>query len=134
MRGRLMSQLIWKNDWKMVTDYPTRLAAVDAAQLKAQMGTCTQHSLITIEGPIDAIAPQLDAAGVAYEVYDWKAVAKDLLWKHDPKAAKKSEKTEAKTKKKAEKKEAKAGTSPPKEEAPAPAPAPAPPGDGGFAP
>lgn len=111
MRGRLMSQLIWNNDWKMVTDYPDRLAAVDAAQLQAMMGDCTDHYLITIEGPADAVSPQLDAAGVQYSTFDVRAAAKDLLWKYDPKEAKKAEKKEAKDKKKAEKKEAKVETS-----------------------
>lgn len=103
MAGRLLDQLYWRNDWAMVTGYAERLAAVDAAAMQAQMGECSKHYIIQVEGPVDTLKPVLDEAGIAYEVFDWKQAGKDRLAKYDPKAFKKSEKAAAKAKAKEEK-------------------------------
>ena len=104
MLSRLTGQLYWRNDWALVNGFADRLAVVDGKALQAQMGTCSQHAIITVEGPKDNITPMLDAAGIKYEVFDWQQAGKDLLKKHDPKAAEKAEKAEAKQKAEDEKK------------------------------
>jgi predicted Zn-dependent peptidase len=84
-----------------------RLAKVDVAQVSRLLDDCAVHNITTIEGPKDVVAPQLDELGMAYEVVEWRANGDDLLWKYDPKEAKKKQKSKLKAEKKKAKETAK---------------------------
>lgn len=118
MRSRLMGPLIWEQPWSWMDGYADRLAAVDAKAMQAQMGDCTKHFTITVEGPKDALIPALDAAKISYKLVDWKQEGKDLYAKYDPKGFAKSEKASAKAKAKEEKQKAKKGMPSPTETKP----------------
>jgi zinc protease len=94
----------YREDWSHIEGKADRLAAVTKDDLQAQMQRCTGHEVFTLVGPADVIAPQLEKAGVPFEVYDWKAEA-DKMWQAgDPKGYAKSKKKEAKAKAKEESK------------------------------
>ncbi|MEY3214760.1 MAG: hypothetical protein RIT28_5241, partial [Pseudomonadota bacterium] len=94
----------YREDWSHIEGKADRLAAVTKDDLQAQMQRCTGHEVFTLVGPADVIAPQLEKAGVAFEVYDWKAEA-DKMWQAgDPKGYAKAKKKEAKSKAKEESK------------------------------
>jgi len=96
-----------------------RIAKVDVAQVSKLLQNCADHNITTIEGPKDVVAPQLDELGLAYEVVEWRANGDELLWKYDPKEAKKKQKKKLK----AEKKKAKEQEKEEEKEAGTPAPA-----------
>ncbi|MBW2255821.1 MAG: insulinase family protein [Deltaproteobacteria bacterium] len=85
-----------RNSWPWLESYGARLAAVDEAALQQAVQGCSEHAIITMQGPLDVIGPMLDEEGVEYEVYDWEAKADELLLQYDPKAHKKKMKKEAK--------------------------------------
>ncbi len=97
-----------------------RLANVDVAAVSKILQTCGDHNITTIEGPKDVVAPQLDELGLAYEVVEWRANGDELLWKYDPKEAKKKQKKKLKAEKKRAKEQEKEGK---KEDQAEPAPA-----------
>lgn len=68
------------------------IASVDLDDLKALVAGCSEHTITTMEGPKDVITPQLDELGLTYDVVEWRADGDELLFKYDPKAAKKKEK------------------------------------------
>ncbi|MCB9683958.1 MAG: insulinase family protein [Alphaproteobacteria bacterium] len=76
------------------------LAGIDIAQVSALLTNCDGHAITTVEGPKDIVIPQLDELGYTYQVVEWRANGDDLLWKYDPKAAKKKEKDRLKKEKK----------------------------------
>lgn len=96
MRSRLMSPLIWRQPWSYVDNYSERLAAVSANDLTRAVKGCSDHSIITLDGPKDVLVPALEAAGVKFEVADYKQSRRDMLAKYDPKTYKKLIKAEAK--------------------------------------
>jgi zinc protease len=73
-----------------------QIADVDGAALTTAAGSCADHAIITVRGPVAQIGPSLEAAGVAFEVFDWKAEANADLLLNDPKAAKKRAKAAGK--------------------------------------
>lgn len=85
------------------------LAKIDVGQVSALLANCDGHAITTIEGPKDIVIPQLDELGYTYQVVEWRANGDDLLWKYDPKAAKKKEKDRIKKEKKDAKKKEKEG-------------------------
>ncbi|MCB9758725.1 MAG: insulinase family protein [Alphaproteobacteria bacterium] len=105
MLGRLSDP--YRGNWDHINGHAERLGKVTVADLQGQMGRCNGHEVITLTGPVEVITPQLDALGVDYEVFDWKAEA-DRRWaEYDPKGYAKAKKKEAKEKAKEEKKNAK---------------------------
>ena len=69
------------------------------------------------------ITPQLDELGFEYSVVEWSPQGEELLFKYDPKEAKRREKDKQKKEKKDLKDKAKEASKPSEPE-PAPAPAP----------
>lgn len=94
--GYLTSPIRNGKDWSVLTDAGKHIAAVSPDTLDDLVKDCLPHAITILSGPKDVIAPQLDERGYTYEVVDWKAAGDALLWKHDPKAAKKKEKAERK--------------------------------------
>jgi len=95
-------------DWGLITDAGKTISEVDPKQLTKLLEGCSDHMVATIQGPKDVITPQLDERGIEYEVLEWQSYADELMWTHDPKAAKKNEKKKQKKAKKADKKKDKA--------------------------
>ncbi|MEZ4234871.1 MAG: insulinase family protein [Myxococcota bacterium] len=104
MTGQMVGVLRNGEDWEAMTQRGEHIASVSPDDLKGLIDGCREHSITTLVGPKDVITPQLDELGLDYEVVQWQADGDALLWKHDPKAAKKKEKA----RQKAEKKKAKA--------------------------
>jgi predicted Zn-dependent peptidase len=125
--GNLSDLVAEGKPFDLVKGKGERLAKVDVASVSRLLDSCAEHHITTIEGPKDVVAPQLDELGLAYEVVEWRANGDELLWKYDPKEAKKKQKKKLQAEKKKAKETAKEQ---PKEEpsAPAPEPAPAPTG------
>jgi predicted Zn-dependent peptidase len=96
-----------------------RIAKVDVAQISKLLQNCADHNITTIEGPKDVVAPQLDELGLAYEVVEWRANGDELLWKYDPKEAKKKQKKKLKAEKKKAKEQEKEAEKEPATPAPA---------------
>ena len=57
--------------------YGQRLANVTIPQMSALMPRCVGHEVITLIGPRSVVEPQLQKAGLPFEVFDWKQAAKD---------------------------------------------------------
>lgn len=112
MNGRLLGTLGLQEPWTYLDNYPDRLAAVTPADLQKAMGQCSQHYIVTLNGPKEVLEPALTAAGITYTVFDYKQARKDMLAKYDPKMLKKVLKAEAKAEAKEAKEAAKAGTTP----------------------
>jgi len=84
MMGRLSSVADSGYGWDYFTDFSARLAGVDLASLQAEMENCVGHEIVTLLGPSDVIAPHLEAAGIEYEIFDFKAET-DRIWaERDP--------------------------------------------------
>ncbi len=124
MVERLKGPLVAHQPWSYLESYADRLAVVTPADLKKAMGDCSQHYVITLNGPKEALEPGLKAAGIAYTVSDYKQSRKDMLAKYDPATLKKVVKAEAKAEAAKAKEEAKKAAAPatPAPETPAPAP------------
>jgi zinc protease len=105
---------IVRNDqsWENLQKRGELIAAVDPAQLQSIIQGCKDHAITTIEGPKDVIIPQLEELGIAYDVVEWSGQGEDLLWKYDPKQAKKNEKKKQKDEKKKAKEEKKKAKEP----------------------
>jgi zinc protease len=86
--------------WDAMTKRGERIASVSADDMKGLVEGCKEHSITTLVGPKEVITPQLDELGVEYEIVQYRADGDELLWKHDPKAAKKQEKERQKAEKK----------------------------------
>ena len=69
------------------------------------MERCHGREVVTLIGPVEVITPQLDEAGISYEIFDWKAEADQMFQQNDPKAYEKKKKKEAKEAKKKDKDE-----------------------------
>jgi hypothetical protein len=65
---------------------------------------CMGHEVVTVVGPVEQITPQLDEAGIAYEVVDWEKLYEGNL---SAKELKKYQKSKAKSEAKKAKEEAK---------------------------
>ncbi len=100
LTGALISVVNQDADWTLISDAGTTISEVDKAQLTKLLEGCADHMVATIQGPKDVVTPQLDERGIEYEVLEWQSVAEELLWTHDPKAAKKREKDKQKKAKK----------------------------------
>ena len=100
MTNALLSVMRKEADWTLLTDGGQHIADVNPDQLTALIKGCSDHMVTTIQGPKDVITPQLDERGYEYEVLEWQSYAEELLWTHDPKAAKKREKKKQKKAKK----------------------------------
>lgn len=57
--------------------YANTLAAIHAEDLPPLLDRCVGHEVVVATGPLTVVRPQLDAAGVPYEVFDWKAATAD---------------------------------------------------------
>ncbi|MCB9743018.1 MAG: insulinase family protein [Alphaproteobacteria bacterium] len=102
--GQMFNRLSppYRDGWSHIDGRAERLAAVTIADLSAQMERCNGREVITVVGPADVIAPQLDKLGVEYEVFDYEAEA-DRIWEErDPKGYAKAKKKETKKKAKEE--------------------------------
>ena len=64
--------------------------------ISKSMGKCLDTAIVTVEGPVASSGPQLDEAGLKYEVIDWKAEGLANFEKYDPKGFKKYMKKKAK--------------------------------------
>jgi predicted Zn-dependent peptidase len=93
--------------WEYIFTYEERLADMQSEDLQKTLGKCVENSITTFAGPVDEVTDQLDEAGVAYEVIDWKQRGYDMHHAVDPKGAAKAAKKRAKAKAKKAKKEAK---------------------------
>jgi len=107
MIGRLTGVVRRGGEFNEISDYGQTIAAVASDELGELLKSCSDHLITTIEGPKAVIAPQLDELGYEYEVYEWSAYGSELLWEHDPKAAKKKEKKKQKDARKAAREKAK---------------------------
>lgn len=116
--SRLANLVADKKSFSVVANKGKDLAAVDVAQVQKVLQSCVDHHIVTIEGPKDVIAPQLDELGLAYQVVEWRANGDELLWKYDPKEAKKKQKKKLKAERKKAKEQEKEDK---KGDAPAPA-------------
>jgi|GEM_PF-5221778 len=67
---------------------PDRLAALSAATVSGRLAGCTDHQVVTLEGPVDVLMPQLEAAGIAATEFDWRAATQTRLEAWDPTEAK----------------------------------------------
>jgi len=75
-----------------VTDYEQRLAALQPQDLVGALEGCREHEVITMVGPAEEIAPQLDELGIAFEHYNWRVERDRLMQEHDPKRWEKAQK------------------------------------------
>ena len=87
-----------RNNISYYDAYPSALASVSAASISELMEPCLGHEIVTVVGPVDQITPQLDDAGIAYEVIDWEGLYEAQLNK---KELKKYRKAKVKAEKKA---------------------------------
>jgi len=85
MMSRLIQPLILDRDWTHLTEHGARLGAVAVSDLPPLMQGCVDHEVITLVGPVDAVSASLDAAGLAYEVFDWETRRDELWEQYDPK-------------------------------------------------
>jgi zinc protease len=104
MLNRLESPFTTGYGWDLIDGHAERLGAVTPADLQGQMERCNGHEIVTLTGPLEVIAPQLEEAGIAYEAFDWKAEKEAMFAQYDPKAYAKHKKKEAKEAAKAAKK------------------------------
>lgn len=95
-----------------ITNWGQQLANVSVADLQRLVAGCGDHSITTIEGPKEVLLPQLDERGYTYDVVEWSGMGQELLFKYDPKEAKKQEKDRQKAAKKKAKEDAKKEGSP----------------------
>jgi zinc protease len=96
MLDRLVEPLELDRDWSHISDRGARLGAVSVDALPPLVGTCKDHEVITLVGPVDTVSASLTEAGLAFEVYDWEA-ERDRLWEQsDPKGWKAELKRRAK--------------------------------------
>lgn len=107
LTGQLTDALRAGQSFEWLNEHGKAIAAIEAEDLKTLVSGCNEHTITTLRGPKDVITPQLDELGYTYEVVEWRADGDELLWKYDPKAAKKKEKDKQKSAKKAEKEKAK---------------------------
>ena len=105
--GNLTQVLRYDKSWDFLTKRGELIANVQPEDLKGLVEGCAEHSITTMEGPKEVITAQLDELGMTYKIVEWKGDADELLWTHDPKAAKKKEKARQKAAKKKEKEDAK---------------------------
>lgn len=110
MAGALRSTVSSGKSWNEMAARGDMVAAVTVDDLARLTGGCLDHALVTLRGPESVITEQLDEKGYPYEIFDHEPIGDELLWKYDPKAAKKKEKAKAKADKKKAKKEAAEGT------------------------
>jgi len=83
--------------WESLADHGKDIAAVSVDDLKGLMQGCGDHVITTLVGPKDVLVPELEERGYKYEVVNYKAQGDDLLWKYDPKQAKKNQKARQKS-------------------------------------
>lgn len=77
--------------------YPELLSTVNAEKMGAALEPCYNHEVVTVVGPVEQITPQLDEAGIAYEVVDWEPLYEANLSKKELKKYRKNKaKKEAK--------------------------------------
>jgi len=100
MLNRIQAPFTTGYGWELIDGRAERLANVTPEDLQAQMERCHGREVVTLVGPVEVITPQLDEAGIPYEVFDWKAEADLLFAQNDPKAYEKKKKKEAKEAKK----------------------------------
>jgi hypothetical protein len=126
MTGQLTSVIRKGKDWEFLKNRGQIISEVDSADLVELIKGCAEHTVTTILGPKDVITPQLDELGFEYSVVEWSPRGEELLFKYDPKEAKRREKDRQKKDKKALKDKEKEAEKP-AEPTPAPAPVVAPP-------
>ncbi len=98
-------QLGVQRDWGYLDRYAEALSIQDIDTLQEVMGSCSESSVVTLEGPADEITARLDEAGVTdYEVVDWEQRGRDIYAAQDPKGAAKAERKRLKEEAKAAKK------------------------------
>ncbi len=93
MTGRLMGTLGGQDDWSRISGFPERLSTVNMEGMTSLMTSCPSTRVVTMVGPEEVIIPQLEEAGIAYEVFDRQAAALELLDVYDAKTAKKYRKS-----------------------------------------
>jgi len=106
MGSTMAGNIIRERDWKEYRKIGRNIAAVQAKDLTRLVDGCLDHAIVTLEGPKDVVAAQLDEQGFEYEVVEYEEAGDKLLWEYDPKAAKKKQKA----KDKEDRKKAKEGT------------------------
>ncbi len=100
MVGTLTGPLRRGEDWSRIQYAGEDIAKVSPEAVVALIQGCSDHAIITIEGPKDVITEQLKAKNIPYEIVDWEARGDELLGKYDPKELKKKLKKKAKSEKK----------------------------------
>ncbi len=100
MLSRIKQPFTTGYGWDLIDGHAERLAAVGVQDLQDQMERCHGKEVVTLVGPLEVITPQLDEAGISYEVFDWEAEADRMFQQNDPKAYAKKKKKEAKEAKK----------------------------------
>ncbi len=111
MSNSIVEAILWEQDPKDLGKRAQAIASVTEDQMKQVMQGCTEHAIITMQGPLSFLEGHLDENKVEYEIVDWRAKGDDLLAQYDPKRWKKVLKDRAKADKKKAKEEAEAGDS-----------------------
>ncbi|MFZ5478802.1 MAG: M16 family metallopeptidase [Myxococcota bacterium] len=86
----------WGLDW--FEKYRKALGNVTIAQMQPMLEKCVGHEVVTAVGPVDVIQPLMDAAGMKYEVFDWKKERLAYATTHDLKSILKAEEKKQKEK------------------------------------
>lgn len=79
VQQRLFEVVAERGEWTDLAQYPRHIARGTPEQVTAALGDCATRRVVTVVGPQKTIAPQLDAAGVDYQVFDWRAEGLKVL-------------------------------------------------------
>ena len=67
-----------------ITDFPDRLAAVDAKAVAGLLPSCVGHEIVTVRGQVAPIVSSLNEAKVKHEVLDWSTERDEAMKHYDP--------------------------------------------------
>jgi zinc protease len=103
MTGALMEPLRWGNDPRSIEDATDQIVNVTIDDMVARIQGCSDHTFFALQGPQDTLGPQLDEAGIEYELIDARQAGDEMLLKYDPQGYKKMMKKREKSSEKREK-------------------------------
>jgi len=109
--GQLLNALMGPYNWGVpftnILGEADMIANVSREQMNAAVAGCSNHSVVTLDGPKDTIGPMLEEAGIEYEVLEVKELGDARYLEKDPKGYKKMMKRRAKSEAKKAKEDAK---------------------------
>ena len=85
--------------WDYIRLYGQRLGEVSQASIGEAFQGCSDHAILTLEGPVEVVSDVLDEAGIEYTIVDWEGEAEGLLAQYYPKELKRKKKRDAKREK-----------------------------------